>query len=59
MKEVPKLPDAILNKFTPDEVMSIIDWFVAKVEQQAPERRAEMRAHVAGALRPSPKTQSL
>ncbi len=56
MKEVLRLPDAILDKFTPDEVLSIIDWFIAKVEEQAPERRAEMREQVARALRPSPKT---
>ncbi len=54
-----KLPDAVLDKLTPDEVLSIIDWFLAKVEEQAPERRAEMREHVARILRPALKMQSL
>jgi hypothetical protein len=58
MKQASRLPDAILDKFTPDEVLSIIDWFIAKVEEQAPERRAEMRDHVARILRPAPKMHS-
>ncbi len=40
----PRLPDALLDKFTVDEIMCVIDWFVNRIERQSPKRVAELRA---------------
>ncbi len=55
----PRLADALLDKFTVDEIMCVIDWFVSRIERQSPKRLAELRQYAARALRPSSKMQSL
>lgn len=55
MTQTPRLPNELLGRFTVDEITAVIDYCLAVIDQQAPERRAELRQHAARALRRSPK----